>query len=414
MKILVIGAGGREHALVRSLLRHAVVQCSPGNDGIARDCPCIPLADELAIIQHCQREEIDLVVIGPEQPLVDGLADALRHQGIAVFGPSAAAAQVEASKEFTKKLCDRMGIPTARYASFTDAASALEYLAKHGAPIVVKADGLAAGKGVTVALTHEEAARAITECFAGAFGAAGSRVVLEEMLEGEEVSFFALSDGITAIPFASAQDHKRAFDGDEGPNTGGMGAYSPAPVFTEALQQQAFVECILPAIAGLREMGMPYVGVLFAGLMLTNDGPKLIEFNARFGDPETQVMLARFSGNLAQLLYSCAVGAIDASHLSFADSHAMCVVMAAKGYPAAYAKGTPIHGIENQAAHILHAGTKLHNGQWQSNGGRVLNVMGTGKTLREARDCAYKVIDSIDWPEGFCRRDIGFRASVGE
>lgn len=409
MKILVIGSGGREHALVKALKRSGhTVHCSPGSDGIALDAPCTPLANHPAIIAFCQREAVDLVVVGPEQPLVDGLGDALREAGIAVFGPSAKGAQIEASKDFTKKLCDLKNIPTARYATFENEADALNYLATHGAPIVVKADGLAAGKGVTVAMDAATAEAAIKDCFAGAFGAAGSRVVLEECMEGEEVSFFALCDGERALAFAAAQDHKRAFDGDKGPNTGGMGAYSPAPCFTPALQQRAFDEIILPSVAGLKEMGCPYIGVLFAGLMLTADGPKLIEFNARFGDPETQVMLARFTGDLGALLYSCAVGNLDASHLKFSTDSAMVVVMAAKGYPAETTKGTPI--ALNDAQGILHAGTKCVNGAWQAHGGRVLNMVACAATLKDAQQKAYAELAKIDWPEGFYRNDIGFRA----
>ena len=414
MKILVIGAGGREHAIVQALRRSAscsAVFASPGSDGIAQHATCVALASHADTIAFCKTEAIRLVVIGPEQPLVDGLADALREAGIATFGPSAKAAQIEASKDFTKKLCDRMGIPTARYATFGNAKDALTYLEKHGAPIVVKADGLAAGKGVTVAMDMATATRAIAECFEGAFGAAGSRVVLEEMMTGEEVSFFALCDGERTAAFAFAQDHKRAFDGDEGPNTGGMGAYSPAHIFTPAMQHEVMDKMIDPAMRGLQEMGMPYIGVFFAGLMLTPEGPKLIEFNARFGDPETQAMLARFTGDFAALLYSCAIGKLDPSHIKFSDDAAMVVVMAAKGYPGDYQKGTPIKGLDAAAKHanILHAGTKCVNGQWQANGGRVLGVVGAAPTLQEAQKNAYAAIAEINWPEGFCRSDIGQR-----
>ena len=414
MKILVIGSGGREHAIVQALTRRAscsAVFASPGSDGIAQHATCVALTGHAAIIAFCKTEGIGLVVIGPEQPLVDGLADALREAGIATFGPSAKAAQIEASKDFTKKLCDRMGIPTARYATFDTAAGALEYLATHGAPVVVKADGLAAGKGVTVAMDMATATRAITECFEGAFGAAGSRVVLEEMMVGEEVSFFALCDGKRTAAFAFAQDHKRAFDGDTGPNTGGMGAYSPAPIFTPAMQQEVMARMIEPAMRGLQEMDMPYIGVFFAGLMLTPEGPKLIEFNARFGDPETQAMLARFTGDFAALLYSCAIGELDTGHMQFSNDAAMVVVMAARGYPGDYQKGTPIAGLENAATHasILHAGTKFVDGQWQAHGGRVLGIVGAAPTLQEAQKKAYAAIAEIHWPEGFCRSDIGQR-----
>ena len=415
MKILVIGSGGREHALVRSLLASkstGSVACAPGNAGIAADCPCLPLNAKADIVAHCVAEKIDLVIVGPEAPLVDGLADDLRAANIATFGPSAKGAQIEASKDFTKKLCDKYRIPTARYATFTDKASALNYVIAHGAPIVVKADGLAAGKGVTVAMYVEDALQAIHECFDGAFGEAGHRVVLEEFLEGEELSFFALCDGKKAAFFASAQDHKRAFDGDTGPNTGGMGTYSPTPAANAALHARVMKEMIEPTVKGLASEAIPYIGVLFAGLMLTKDGPKLIEYNARFGDPETQVMLARFNGDLAKLLHGCATGALDASQLTFSDNAAVCVVMAANGYPGAYEKGTVINGLDKAADHaaVLHAGTAAQNGAIVANGGRVLNIVATAPDFKTARAQAYKAVDAIDWPQGFCRRDIGWRA----
>ncbi len=388
------------------------VACAPGNAGIALDAPCIQLTKHDEIIVYCKKEKIDLVVIGPEQPLVEGLADRLRANSIATFGPSADGAQLEASKDFTKKLCDRMHIPTARYATFDSRDAALAYVRKHGAPIVVKADGLAAGKGVTVAMTRDAAEKAIEECFGGAFGAAGSRVVLEEFLEGEEASFFALCDGNTAIAFASAQDHKRAFNNDQGPNTGGMGSYSPAPIMTDGAHARIMSEMIEPTVKGLLAEGIPYIGVLFAGIMVTKDGPKLIEYNCRFGDPETQVMLARFTGDFAALLYSCAVGALDASHQEFSDNSAICVVMAAKGYPGSYEKNTVIEGLEVAAKHatILHAGTTRDGDTWKAYGGRVLNIVAAAPSLKDARDAAYKAITYIRWPQGFCRGDIGWRA----
>ncbi|MFN8972283.1 MAG: phosphoribosylamine--glycine ligase [Alphaproteobacteria bacterium] len=417
MKILVVGAGGREHALIRALEHspdnHEII-AAPGNAGIDAEIECRNLTTLPGVISYCQGNKVDLVVIGPEQPLVDGWADALRGAGIAVFGPGARAAEIEASKDFTKQLCDRYHIPTAKYRTFRIMKEALEYLKEVGAPIVVKADGLAAGKGVTVALTYDEAEAAIKACFSGAFGAAGNAVVLEEMLEGEEASVFALADGKTAILFGSAQDHKRAFDGDSGPNTGGMGAYSPAPVMTDAISTQVMKEIITPAIEGLAAEGIPYIGVIFAGIMITKDGPKLIEFNCRFGDPETQVLFARFNGDAARLFHSCATGALDASALSFSPDAAIGVVMASKGYPGAYVKNTPIGGLDKAAAMegvtILHAGTAKKGEQWLSNGGRVLTIVATAATLADARDRAYEAIAAIDWTEGFYRKDIGWRA----
>ncbi len=417
MKILVLGAGGREHALVKALLRSESttgVTCAPGNAGIAMDCDCLTIAGNDAVVDYCKAHAIDLVVVGPEQPLVDGVADALRAANIAVFGPSAHGAQLEASKDFTKKLCDKYGIPTAKYATFDTRTAAFEYIYKHGAPIVIKADGLAAGKGVTVAMTPREAVTAVDDCFDGAFGQAGARVVIEECMLGEEASFFALCDGKKAVQFASAQDHKRAFDGDVGPNTGGMGTYSPTPIMTAAMDARVMQEIIAPTMAGLIADGIPYVGVLFAGLMLTKDGPKLIEYNARFGDPETQSMLTRFNGDLAALLMSCAQGNVDIAHLSFTPDPAICVVMAAKGYPGTFEKGTTIRGLfeasKPDGVTILHAGTTRDGDQLKANGGRVLNIVATASTLQEARARAYEAINNIDWPEGFCRSDIGMRA----
>ena len=417
MKILVIGSGGREHALVKALLRSAsttLVTCSPGNAGIAKDAPCVAIAGNAATVDYCEAHAIDLVVVGPEQPLVDGLADDLRSAGIAVFGPCAAGAQLEASKDFTKKLCDKYHIPTARYATFDNRTEAFEYIYKHGAPIVIKADGLAAGKGVTVAMTPREAVDAVDACFDGVFGAAGARVVIEEFMEGEEASFFAICDGKTATLFEAAQDHKRVGDGDTGPNTGGMGTYSPTPIMTDEMNARVMKEIIEPTMRGLITDGIPYIGVLFAGLMLTKDGPKLIEYNARFGDPETQVMLARFNGDLAALLMSCAQGRINPSHISFTPHPAICVVMASKGYPGAFEKGTIIRGLDDAASvdgvSILHAGTAERDGEIISNGGRVLNVVAIAPSIAEARTQAYTAIAKIDWPEGFCRTDIAWRA----
>ncbi len=414
MNILIIGSGGREHALVKALKATASVTCAPGNAGIAAECPCVTIAGNAAIVDYCKAHAIDLVVIGPEQPLVDGVADDLRAAGVAVFGPSAKGAQLEASKDFTKKLCDKYAIPTARYATFDNRTEAFEYIYKHGAPIVVKADGLAAGKGVTVAMSPREAVDAIDNCFDGAFGQAGARVVIEEYMEGEEASFFAMCDGTQAVMFASAQDHKRVGEGDTGPNTGGMGTYSPTPIMTAEMNARVMDEIITPTMRGLLAEGIPYIGVLFAGLMLTKDGPKLIEYNARFGDPETQSMLARFNGDLAALLLSAAVGKLDTRHLSFSAEAAICVVMATKGYPGEYEKGSIIRGLEEAGAvegvSIVHAGTKREGDAITAIGGRVLNIVATAPTLQQARDRAYEAIKKIDWPEGFCRTDIAWRA----
>ena len=416
MKILVIGSGGREHALCHALKSTASVTCSPGNAGIMGDVPCIELNGFDAIIDHCRQETVDLVVIGPEQPLVDGLADALEVAGIAVFGPSQKAAQLEGSKDFTKKLCDAANIPTAAYATFDAETPALDYVRKAGAPIVIKADGLAAGKGVTVAMSLPEAESAINECFDGRFGAAGTKVVIEEYMEGDEVSFFALCDGETAIPFASAQDHKRVGDGDTGPNTGGMGTYSPAAIFTPAMQQEVMERIIHPAVKEMKAQGMPYKGVLFAGLMLTKGGPKLIEFNCRFGDPETQVMLPRVQGDLAALLLACATGKLKGQAVTLSNNAALCVVMAAKGYPGDYEKGSEIRGLEQAEAiegiKVYHAGTRRGRncGKLKANGGRVLGVVAVADSIAAAQAKAYQAVDQIHWPQGFCRRDIGWRA----
>lgn len=414
IKILLIGSGGREHALVRALLKSPTcesVVCAPGNAGIAVDVECVDIFAHSDIVYYCKKNEIGLVIVGPEEPLVQGLADALRAEGIPVFGPGEKGAQLEASKDFTKQLCTKYGIPTAAYATFETLAEARAYIEKKGAPIVIKADGLAAGKGVTVALTVEEAINAATACFEGEYGQAGAKVVIEECLTGEEVSFFALCDGATATPFASAQDHKRAYDNDKGPNTGGMGSFSPTPLVTPEIQQRIMDEIITPTMNALAADGIAYHGVLFAGLMLTKTGPKLIEYNCRFGDPETQSMLARFNGDLAALMLSCASGSIAANHIRFSDEVAICVVMASAGYPGQYQRGAMINRLDVAATvhgtTILHAGTDKMGDHWVAKGGRVLGIVGTGPSLRQARLRAYEAVDMIDWPEGFCRRDIG-------
>jgi phosphoribosylamine--glycine ligase len=406
MKVLLIGGGGREHALAWKLSqspRLSKLFAAPGNPGIAEHAELVDLdpADTAAVIAFCEGERIGLVVIGPEAPLVAGLGDGLRGAGIAAFGPNRQAAQLEGSKGFTKDLCARTGIPTARYVRSADKAA----LAGFGLPVVVKADGLAAGKGVVIAETSAEAEAAVN--------AAGEGVVIEEYLTGEEVSFFALTDGQTVLPFGSAQDHKRVGDGDTGPNTGGMGAYSPASILTPELEARVMDEIVLPTVRALAEAGTPYSGVLFAGLMLTADGPKLIEYNARFGDPECQVLMMRLESDLLDLLRATAEGRLaDAAPPTFSNQAALTVVMAAKGYPGPPAKGGVIAGTEVAGAAgvmIFHAGTALRDGSLTANGGRVLSVTALGPTVAEARDRVYAAVDAIDFPTGFCRRDIGWR-----
>lgn len=419
MKVLLIGSGGREHALAWKLAASPVLiklYAAPGNPGIAAEAECVALdvADHAAVIGFCSEKAIELVVVGPEAPLVDGLADALAKAGIRVFGPSAAAARLEGSKSFTKDLCDRYAIPTAAYGRFENALAAREYIRDHGAPIVIKADGLAAGKGVTVAMTEDEALNAVDACFDGSFGEAGASVVIEEFLEGEEASFFCLCDGKTALPFGTAQDHKRVGEGDTGPNTGGMGAYSPAPVLTDALVERVMREIVEPTMKGMAEMGAPFVGVLYAGLMLTADGPKLIEYNVRFGDPECQVLMPRLKEDLLLLMNAAVDGQLGHMSARWRDETALTVVLAAEGYPASPTKGTVIRGVDTAAEEddvvIFHAGTALKDGALVANGGRVLNVTALGKTVSEAQKRAYAAVDRIDWPQGFCRRDIGWRA----
>jgi phosphoribosylamine--glycine ligase len=416
MKILVIGSGGREHALSWRIKQSPLVSevfCAPGNAGTREDVTCVALSAHADIIAFCKKEKIDLVVVGPEAPLVAGLADALDTAGIAVFGPSAKAAQLEGSKGFTKDLCRKYNIPTAAYERFHEAEKAKAYIREQGAPIVVKADGLAAGKGVIVAMSEPEALAAVEEIFSGRFGAAGASVVIEEFLQGEEVSFFALTDGKAAIEFGSAQDHKRVGDGDTGPNTGGMGTYAPAPVMSEALRKTVMDTIIRPTVAAMAKEGMPYKGVLFAGLMITKTGPMLIEYNARFGDPETQVLMIRLESDLVPALMACAKGGLDKVDIHFKPQVAVCVVMAAKGYPGDYAKGSTIAGLEKAAAlpgvKVFHAGTEEKNGNIVAAGGRVLGVTALAHSFAVARNAAYAAVDAIDWPDGFCRRDIGRR-----
>ena len=423
MNVLLIGSGGREHALAWALAASPLLTklyCAPGNAGIADVAECVPISvdDHPAIVQFAKQQAVDLVVVGPEQPLVAGIVDDLAAAGIKAFGPTRAAAQLEGSKGFTKDLCAELGMPTGAYRRFTEAAPAKVYAAAQSLPIVIKADGLAAGKGVTIATTRAEADDAIDACFAGAFGSAGYEVVVEEFLDGEEASFFALVDGTHALALATAQDHKRVGDGDTGPNTGGMGAYSPAPIMTPALVQRTMDEIILPTVRGMAARGIPFRGVLYAGLMLTADGPKLIEYNTRFGDPETQVLMMRLKSDLLAALLAAADGVLGTFDLRWSGDVALTVAMASKGYPGAYEKGTEIRGLEAAAAlegvEIFHAGTERRDGRLTATGGRVLNVTARGRTVAEAQARAYAAIDLIDWPGGFCRRDIGWRAIARE
>ncbi len=419
MNVLLIGSGGREHALAWAIskspdLTH--LYCAPGNAGIANCAECVALevADHQAVIQFCDEKSIGLVVVGPEAPLVAGLADDLRGAGILTFGPNRLAAQLEGSKSFTKELCAEFNIPTAAYACFEALEPALDYLRGQPLPIVIKADGLAAGKGVTVAETAEQAEAALRDCFEGAFGVAGASVVIEEFLRGEEASFFALCDGCSVVPMIGAQDHKRAFDSDMGPNTGGMGAYSPAPVLTPQMEARIMNEIILPTVDGLRARGISYQGVLYAGLMINESGPKLIEYNARFGDPECQVLMVRLKSDLLPALLAVADGSLGKIEFDWHHDAAITVVMATKGYPGSYQKGSEIKGLEEaeslEGVTVFHAGTKADGRRILAYGGRVLNITARGATVGRAWDRAYAAIEKIDWPEGFYRSDIGWRA----
>lgn len=419
MNILILGSGGREHSLAWAVKQNPKTDrliVAPGNAGIAllAECADIDILNGQTVVSFCEENAIDFVIIGPEAPLAAGVADATRAAGILTFGPSAAAARLEASKAFTKDICDACAAPTAAWARFTESTPARAYIADKGAPIVVKADGLAAGKGVIVAMTESEALAAIDDMFGGEFGAAGAEVVIEEFMTGEEASFFILTDGVNALPIGTAQDHKRVGDGDTGPNTGGMGAYSPAPVLTDAIAHQAMEEIVLPTIREMARRGTPYQGVLYAGLMIEKGRARLVEYNARFGDPECQVLMMRLGAQALDLLLACAEGRLDQAKLHWAEDHALTVVMAAKGYPGSYAKGTEIKGLdalpETSSQMVFHAGTTAKEGQITATGGRVLNVTARGATLAEAQAKAYAMVDAIDWPEGFCRRDIGWRA----
>ena len=424
MKCLLIGSGGREHALAWKLTQSPLVEtlhCAPGNAGIAEvaDIVPIPADDIIGLLGLVQREAYDFVVVGPEQPLALGIVDILKDEDVKVFGPTEAAAQLEASKAFTKKLCDKYKIPTAAYGVFTEQKEAEAFLKTMKAPYVLKADGLAAGKGVVIPTTLKEAKAELKEFFSGKFGDASKTVLIEEFMQGQEASFFAISDGKTALPLIAAQDHKRAFDGDEGPNTGGMGAYSPAPIFTDAVRDEVMEKIILPTVHGMAKDGHPFVGVLFAGLMITGEGPKLIEYNARFGDPECQVVMRRLQSDLMPILMAAEAGELDKiKDVSWFTEPVVNVVLASQGYPGKYRKGTVIKGVETANERddvvVFHAGTKRDGQKLKSNGGRVLNITASGETIQDAVKAAYDAIDeSIDWKHGFCRRDIAHHALKG-
>ncbi len=423
MNILILGSGGREHALAWKIAASPLTErlvCAPGNAGIAREAECVALdlADHAAVIAFCRANGIDFVVVGPEAPLCAGIVDDLEAAGIKAFGPGRAAARLEGSKAFAKDLCRANAIPTAGYERFRAAEPAKAYVRKCGAPIVVKADGLAAGKGVVVAEDLAVADAAIEMMLGGGMGEAGSEIVIEEFLAGEEASFFALCDGATALALASAQDHKRAFDGDKGPNTGGMGAYSPAPIIDAAMSAQVMSEIVLRTLRAMNAIGAPYKGVLYAGLMITAQGPKLIEYNVRFGDPECQVLMLRLMSDLVPALLASRDGMLKSFDLRWDPEIALTVVMAAKGYPGAYARGSVIEGLDAAAAvegvEIFHAGTTSDGGRILANGGRVLDVSAVGKTVKQAQTRAYEAISRIRWPEGFFRHDIGRRAAERE
>ena len=419
MNILILGSGGREHALAWAVKQNPKCDrliVAPGNAGIAQiaECASFDINDGQSVVQFATDHSVDFVIIGPEAPLAAGVGDSLRAAGILTFGPSQEAAKLEASKAFTKELCDACDAPTAAYARFDSAAPAKDYIRENGAPIVVKADGLAAGKGVIVAMTEAEALDAIDDMFSGAFGGAGAEVVIEEFMEGEEGSLFVLCDGENVLSVGTAQDHKRVGDGDTGPNTGGMGAYSPAPVLSASVEALAMETIIKPCVAEMARRGTPYQGVLYAGLMIKDGQPRLVEYNARFGDPECQVLMMRLGAQALDLMLACADGTLSSAQVNWANDHAMTIVMAANGYPGDYAKGTEIRGLdalpESSTQMCFHAGTAQKDGAIVANGGRVLNITARGATLAEAHKAAYAILDKIDWPEGFSRSDIGWRA----
>ncbi|PIT69432.1 phosphoribosylamine--glycine ligase [Bartonella tribocorum] len=423
MNILLIGSGGREHALAWKIAASPLLKklyCAPGNPATTEFGENINLDinDHPLVIAFCKAHSIDLVIVGPEAPLVAGITDSLNSANICVFGPTQKAAQLEGSKAFTKDLCRKNNIPTGSYQCFNDAAKAKAYIHQQGVPIVIKADGLAAGKGVVVATTIEEAFNAVDACFKSAFGDAGNKIVVESFLEGEEASFFCLCDGKIALPFGSAQDHKRVGDGDTGANTGGMGAYSPAPIMTEEMVNRTLKEIVEPTLRSMHEMGAPFKGILFVGLMITQKGPELIEFNVRFGDPECQVLMTRLKDDILPIFLAAAQGKLENKPLQWSEKTALTVVMAANGYPGSPQKGTVIRNVDKvntlPDVKVFQAGTALRNGELIANGGRVLNITATGKTITSAQKRAYEAVDCIDWPEGFVRRDIGWRAIARE
>jgi phosphoribosylamine--glycine ligase len=422
MNILILGGGGREHALAWAVLQNPKCDrliVAPGNAGIAMiaDCADIDILDGGLVATFAEENAIDFVIVGPEAPLAAGVSDRLREAGLLVFGPSQAASRLEASKGFTKEICDAAGVPTAAWARFSDAEDAKAHVREKGAPIVVKADGLAAGKGVVVAGSVAEAEAAVEDMFGGGFGAAGAEVVIEEFMTGEEASFFVLCDGTDVLAIGTAQDHKRVGEGDTGPNTGGMGAYSPAPVLTDAVAARAMEEIVRPTVVEMARRGTPYEGVLYAGLMIAEGRPRLVEYNVRFGDPEAQVLMMRLGAQALDLMQACAERRLADAKVNWADDHALTVVMAAEGYPGPSVRGSEIRGLdalaEDSAHMVFHAGTAARNGRVVAAGGRVLNVTARGATLAEAAARAYGMVDRIDWPEGFCRRDIGWHALPG-
>ena len=419
MNILILGSGGREHALAWAVNQNPKCDrliCAPGNAGMAQIAECLPInpEDGAAVVELCKAQSVDFAIVGAEGPLAVGVADDLRAAGILTFGPSKEAAKLESSKAFTKEICDACNAPTAGYARFTELAAAKAYVIEQGAPIVIKADGLAAGKGVIVAMELQDALDGLDDIFGGAFGDAGAEVVIEEFMEGEEASFFILSDGKNILPMGTAQDHKRAYDGDEGPNTGGMGAYSPAPVMTEEVTRKALAEIVQPTVDEMARRGTPYQGVLYAGFMIKDGQPRLVEYNVRFGDPECQVLMMRLGAQALDALHACAEERLDTAKIHWADDHAITVVLAANGYPGSYNKGTEIKGLDTIPSDsmnmVFHAGTKAEGDKTLAVGGRVLNVTARGDNLLEARNRAYAMVDQIDWPEGFHRKDIGWRA----